>query len=1171
MDRKFVRFAVSLFAVGLAFLILTGPASAQVTTGSISGTVIDATGASIPDAKISVHSRATGFSAEAVTDKSGGFKLAQLPVGPVDVQISKAGFRSAKFNDVAVIVNADYAFGDITLEIGEATATIEVTAAPPLVESTTAQVTNSFTTDTVQAFPGVGENQGLDNMALQLPGVVATRDLNFSNTDGPGFSVNGLRGENNDQQVDGQNNNDNSIGGPSLFVENIDWVSEYQITTNNFSAEFGRNAGSVVNEVTKTGTNTWHGTVSDVENNSVLNTLSNTQKFFEGLKKVPHSNYNSPSTTIGGPLWKNHVFVFGGFDVQVSPSVTNYATGSLTPTPTGVGELAGCFPGSTSVAALQAFGPFAIGGGSPQVLPGSTTVVDYPGAVVPNDGGSGCNTELGGVERLLNTSVREYDWVYKTDVIISNSDRFFGRYIYQKSTFFNQQSGDAAAGYPINIPALAQLMLLDWSHTFSGRAVNEFRVSYGRENVEFGGNTIGNTVPVQGDLANALTQINFQTGGLGTFGVESGLPQGRIVNTYQLQDNFAFTIGRHQLKAGYNGTAQRSPNVFLPNFNGLYTFQDWGAFAANTPSFTSVALGNPNLGFKEYDHFLYFQDDWKFKDNLTLNLGLTWSYYGQPFNLYHDLTTKQQTGPTPFWDPGLPLSITTLPTLPSNKHLFAPNVGFAYTPHFWEGIFGHDKTVIRGGYRLSYDPVFYNIFILFPDFAPLSLAQTVFGGNTLPAVPTGPNVRASLASFLQLGVFDPRTSPQEAVNPNFGPDKVHSWSFGIQREITKAAAVEVRYVGNHGTNLFQSINENPFIADLAANYPALIPSGVTPCPSGNVPPAGPFSPATGRINCDKGIVWQVGNTGYSDYEALQTEFRTTNLFHQLTMLTAYTWSKTTDNASAAFQSTGAAGSSLAFAQNPLNFKNGEHGLSGLDFPHSWTVSFVEEVPWFRHQPGFVGHVFGGWGFSGTYAITSGQPYTPLQIFIDSISNLFTNGTAGGNDTGFNANIVGIDDFVRPYVGSNSAPASQLGIFAGDACLLFGVGCLESPTQLISFNDANASGTVTEVTNKQVRYIANTAIANQVFGTPFGNAARNASRDAKTNIGNFSVYKNIRFNDRAWLQWHMTMTNVFNHPNFSTVDAVVEDAGLSSEFTGFGDPKLHSGGIRTIYFGLKVIF
>lgn len=1167
MVRIFFRLSVYLCAVSLAYVFLCTPASAQVTTGSMSGTVVDPSGAAVPDAKISAHSRATGFNAEGTTDKNGGFKLAQLPVGPIDVQVSKTGFRTAKFDNVQVIVNTDYAFGEIALEVGSSTATIEVTAAPPLIESTTSQITNSWTDQAVTTFAGVGENEGLDSLALQLPGVVNTRDINFSNTNGPGFSVNGLRGENNDQQVDGQNNNDNSIGGPALFFENADWASEYQITTNNFSAEYGRNAGSVVNEISKSGTNTWHGTVSDVENNSVLNTLSNTQKFFEGLTKVPHSNYQSPSMTIGGPLWKDHVFVFGGFDVQDSPSVTNYATGSLTPTPSGVAELASCFPGSTAIQALQAIGPFAIGGGSPQVLPGSTTTLTQ----------GTCSFQAGGVERLLNTSFREYDWTYKTDVVISNNDRFFGRYIYQKSTNFNTNAfGNAAGGYPANIPALAQLMLLDWTHTFSSRAVNSFRIGYGRENVEFGGNTIGNTIPTQGDIGNALTQVSFVNTTLLGFGATSGSPQGRIVNTYQVQDNFAFTFGRHQMKAGYNGTAQRSPNVFLPNFNGAYTFQDFGGgpkdlngLGANSSSFTNITLGTPNFPFKEYDHFIYFQDDWKIKDNLTLNLGLTWSYYGQPFNLYHNLTTAQQTGPNPFWNPALPLSITTLPTLPSKKDLFGPNAGFAYTPHFWERIFGHDKTVIRGGYRLAYDPVYYNIYILFPEFAPLSLAQTVFGA-ALPANPTGPVVRASLAGSLMPGVSDPRSSPQEAVSPNFGPDKVHSWSLGIQRQLSKSAALEVRYVGNHGSNLFQSINENPFIGGLAANFPNLVPAGDTPCPSGNVPPVGAGSPATGRLNCNQGIVWQVGNTGYSDYQALQTEFRTTNLFNQLTLLTSYTWSRTTDNATSAFQSTGAGGASLAFSQNVLNFEGQEHGLSGLDFPQSWTASFVEDIPAFRHQHGFVGHVFGGWALSGTYALTSGQTFTPVQFFL----NTLTGGV--GNDSAFNANIVGIFDTSRPFYGSLSAPSNTVGIFAEDACNFTGVPSVctlaaTSPTQLISFNALNASGTVTNVTNKQVRYIANGGTADSVFGTPFGNVPRNAGRDFHTNIGNFTLYKNIKFSERAWLQWHMTMLNVFNHPNFSSVDPSIEHAGLLNEGTGFDTPYLTSGGIRTIYFGLKVIF
>ncbi len=1182
--------AISLIALSA---VLAFPAQAQVTTGSISGTVMDQSGAAVPGATIIATNRATHSTAVAESSDTGYFKLGFLAVGSYDVSIERASFRSVKISAAEVVVNADNNLGGIKLELGTATATVEVTAAPPLIEADTSQVTDTFTDQTVTGFAGVGEFQGLDFLALQVPGVNSTRDLSaYTNNNGPGFSVNGLRGENNDQQVDGQNNNDNSIGGPSLFLSNADWVTEYQIVTNNFGAEYGRNAGSVVNEITKSGTNTWHGTVSDVENNSDLNSLTNQEKYFSGLTKVPHSNFNSPSTTIGGPLWKDHVFVFGAFDTQISPSVTTYADGLLTPTPTGVAQLASCWPGSAAVTALQNIGPYAIGGGSPQVLPGTQQVVDYPNAVVPNDGGTGCNTELGGVERTLNTSFHEYDWMYKMDLVLGKNDRLFGRYIFQKSNSLNVQSGDAAEGYPINVPGLAQLMLIDWTHTFSARALNQFRASWGRENVQFGGNTLG-TVPESGNVGDALAQIKFETPGLGTFGVISGFPQGRIVNTYQLQDNFSFTTGKHQLKAGVNWTRQYSPNTFLPNYNGVYSFSNWGTLAANTPATTAITEGNPILNFLEYDTFLYAGDDWKIKDNLTLNLGLTWSFYGQPFNLIHNLSVKDQSGSSPFWDPSLPLADTTLPALPSIKHLFGPSAGFAYTPHFWEGIFGHEKTVIRGGYRLAFDPPFYNIYILFPYFAPLSFSQTIGNPNAgipgapLIADPTGTNVRASLASDLTPGVFDPRSFSQFSLPASFGPDHVQSWSLGIQRELTKGAALEFRYVGNHAGSLFQSINGNPLVSGIQGLYPSLIPSGVTACTTPNVapPPSGGPSPALGRANCNLGVEASLGNTGYSNYQAFQAELRTTDLWRQLTLRTSYTYSRTLDNVTTAFNTNVAGGSSLAFSQNPFNFQGEEYGRSGLDFPESWTLSFNEQIPAFRHQQGIIGHVLGGWAVAGTYGLTSGQSFTPIQEFLQSFSYL-VNGVNPPNDYVFASSIVGLYDFARPFWGNVSAPANSVGVYAGDECaeqVGFGAPatipvCTTTPTTLISLNALNATGTITPVTKSQVRYIGNGIVADSVFGTPFGNVPRSVGRDFWTNAGNFALYKNIKFTERDVLQFHMTMLNVFNHPNFNSIDANIEDAGFTNENVGFATPNLFNGGgsssatvTRTIFFGLKVVF
>ena len=212
-----------------------------------------------------------------------------------------------------VTAGVDTGLGTLKLEVGSASETVEVSASTPLVETTQAQITTTFESTYLNNIPGVQENQGLDNLAVLLPGVSASRDANFSNTNGMGFTVDGLRGRSNDQQIDGQNNNDNSVAGPQIFVGDTEFVSQYQITTNNFGAEYGRNAGSVVNINTKSGTNTWHGSVYGTESNSVLTTLTNQQKntvWGEGLTKPPRFNDEFTGATIGGAVGQEQGLLF---------------------------------------------------------------------------------------------------------------------------------------------------------------------------------------------------------------------------------------------------------------------------------------------------------------------------------------------------------------------------------------------------------------------------------------------------------------------------------------------------------------------------------------------------------------------------------------------------------------------------------------------------------------------------------------------------------------------------------------------------------------------------------------------------------------------------------------------------------------------------------------------
>ncbi|HZU32154.1 MAG TPA: TonB-dependent receptor [Candidatus Angelobacter sp.] len=1148
-----------LITVATCFILLCSvPSFGQVLKGSISGTVVDPQGAVVSGATVKATGTETGITLTTTSDSSGSFRFNLIQVGNYKIEVSAQNFETSVQNDILVAAGRDSSVGNIKLKLGEATSTVEVTAEAPLIESTQAQVTNTFEGTVLSSFAGIQENQGLDTLALFVPGVVSARDQGFSNTNGGGgFSVNGLRGRNNDQEIDGQNNNDNSVAGPALALTDSEFVSQYVIVTNNFGPEYGRNAGSVVNLITKSGGNAWHGSVYANENNSILNSLTSTQNN-NGLKEPPRSNDEFGGFTIGGPLVKNRAFFFGGFDQEIVGSSTLYSTGSLTPTPTGLATLASCFPSGASanaVAALSKFGPYGISAGNP--TPANLTTQDITD---PLTNAVLCpNVEVGTVSRILPTPIHVFNWVTKEDISFGGNDQLSARYLFSRGNFFNTQD-NGAAGYVVNVPALSQAILLSETHNFSSRMVNEARVGFDRLNVQFGGNSIG-TEPTTGGILSAVTNVAFQDPAALGFGVNPALPQGRVVNTWQAQDNWNYVLGKHSLKAGVNWTHQQSPNIFLPNINGAYTFANLSSFIVNNPSdctpnrdCPSVALaqGNPELGLKENDTFFYVGDDWKIGRNLTLNLGITYSFYGSPYNQLHDLGVSQQQGPNPLWDPTLPLSVTTPAAVPAYKKAIGPSFGFAYSPQWGGFLTGNGKTTIRGGYRLSYDPAFNNILLNNYGGAPSVLETALVGGPgassalALPAVPTGPNVRALVGPLLPVGQLDPRDLTEVTVGQNFRPDQVQSWSFGVERELSKNSAVEVRYVGNHASQLFQSIDANPFIGDLATQFPNLVPAGDTPCPAANA-----FSPsAVGRINCNEGIVLSRNNSGYSNYNALQTEFRANNLFHQLTVRAGYTFSKALDNSSEIFSTFGG-GNTFAASQNPLDNGHGEYSFSGLDIPHTFSLSVVEDLPLFKGQHGFAGHMLGGWSMSASYVWESGQPFTPETI-------VFSQLTEAGDffDSGFDANFNAGVPAARPFLGSLKAPVDSVGIFAGDACALFGAGCSLSSTQLLSLNALNApTPAVTAVSNNQVRYIANTGVAQSVFGTPFGNAPRNIGRDAPLNFLNASVTKMVKFNERASFEFRFTAQNALNHANFATVNPFIENAGTGIFGNAFALPQL----------------
>jgi outer membrane receptor protein involved in Fe transport len=721
-----VRSKFSVLAIALVLVFSTTLAFGQgIVTGTISGTVVDPDGAVVSGATVTAKDAATNRTFTTTSDAGGAFALRGLPVGLYAVTIDAPGFKKAQISGVQVFVGRETAMGARALTIGSEGEVVDVEGTAPLVEATSSQVSSSFESRKVTDIPVAGNN-GFDALALLVPGAASAGDAGFSNQNGADVAVNGQRGRSNNFQIDGQSNNDNSVAGPQYFIGNPDIIAEFQIITNNYSAEFGRNMGSVVNYVTKSGTNNFHGTAFWFHSNVATSSLANEEKnpnlgfclpgqdpIADGCTEPEKFDFrqNRFGGTLGGPVVTDKLWFFGSFlDDRFRGAGGVASSGALfTPTPAGIAQLQAAFPGNAAVAALANFGPYGVSTGSPFVQAGSTFT-----QVVTGPGGVTAPIEFGAVQRVAPARTDNREWVGRLDYQLSDKDRIFGRYLFQGANFASPTgvvtNANVAAGSWVDVPSRTHQVGLDWSRTWTSHFINQVRVSYSRADIAFEGGSYGLSC-TRANLTECPSRIAFQDTTL-TFGQQSTFPQGRLVNNTQYQDNASWVLGRHTIKFGGEYSRQRSPNIFLPNINGTYTFANFNAFLQSSPVSLSLTEGPEGIRFKEQDMALYLQDDWRVRDNLTLNLGLRWERFEQAINALNDLTVARESDPAQaFWDPTLPLELRTVPQVPEDNNNVGPNVGFAWTPRLWEGLFGRDKTVIRGGYRIAYDPAFYNIFL----------------------------------------------------------------------------------------------------------------------------------------------------------------------------------------------------------------------------------------------------------------------------------------------------------------------------------------------------------------------------------------------------------------------------------------------------------------------------
>jgi len=1281
--RRLASELVFLLAISTLVLVSSLTAFGQATTGTLRGTVTDPNGGVVAGATVTARNQNTSNTSPTTTNSEGGYVLSNLQPGAYTVTVeATSGFTKKVITDVNVPIGTTTDL-PIALSVGAPTEVVTVTSTgEEVITRDQAQISTTFETRKIEDLPSNGAGGGIDTLALLAPGIIASRNSGV-NTDGTGLSVNGNRGRSNNFQIDGSDNNDLSIGGPSLFVDNTSQVAEYQVITNNFSAQYGRNSGAVVNIVTKQGGNEFHGDLTWYHRDSYnLNSLTNLER-----RNIPATNptqaqlhpprdlYNQFGGTAGGPLWlpkfgeggksiwkgKDRAFFFVSYQGIREPQ-TFIARGSgLAFLPTEFGRLNSSFPGNTAIGVITTLGPFAathgnvrvrtdaaqvaaaggaipsrfffgalpagcttrivaVGGtppaacsavpyatfinpatGAPYLTGGSYDVINLGTAAAPN------LFQAGFAERDYSAPFTENEWSYRLTFRVTDKDNVDFRHLYQKQLFVN--NGGQSNGFSYDVPATSKNLGGTWTRQIGNAIVNEFKATTQDLSVEFGGAdpAFGRfAVPAPANIGDTIANITFggalvgvrnTSTALATIGHATNIPQGRLVKVYQFADTLSWSKGKHSLVMGaeYKHLTNKVP--FLPLYQGQFTFSTASAVTRlvnNAPSAVSLTAGEPVTTYKENDQYYFFQDDFKIRPNLTLNLGVRYEYTGQPINQLHDITVERESGSKRIFDSALPLSVRTIPFVPADKNNFAPRVGFAYTPHFWKKLFGEDATVIRGGFAIAYDPAFYNILLNLQNVAPYSAALALSSANALastttsplglPLNPTGTNNQAIAAAsgVLPLGQLDPRYLSQTQVSPGFHSPYSEQFSFGIQRQVNAANVFEVRYVGTAGVDLFQNVNGNFFIrplvqgvnltAALGANYtfPSfsnLLPAGTTfqTCTNLAATPFVDESTCNGRQFRTAGVTIR-DNGAHSTYHSMQTRYAGRFLKNNLSINASYTWSKTIDNASEIFAF---ADISSANSQNPFDRGRAERSLSNLHRPHAFSASFIYDVPIYKDQRGFVGHVLGGWQINGVQVSTSGNPFTPNQS-----SNL-----SYGLGTAY------LTSGDRPFISNPDAPANTVAIAATDAWALYA----DSPfvdgnsTVFYSVNTHNQGGGWVPVNLNQVRFVINSLGSAKIFRTPFGSMPRNYLTGPGINQLNMSVFKTTKISERLKVQFQASAFNVLNHPNpgygvnVATVgangylpNATLENAGskLGNAFNDRGDINMSR---RVVQFGLRIIY
>jgi hypothetical protein len=934
------RFRAVLF-LAVALWTLTGVTRlyAQATDGNLVGTVVDQSGAAVPNANVEITNTATNVTSKTVTNASGEYRFNNILVGNYDLKVTHTGFSTATLRNINVSLNQT-ATQNVTLQVGSVETTIEVTETPAIIDTTTAQVQSTFEQREAIDTPSSALPLGVLNLSLLGAGVANPGGIGLG--DGP--SVGGQRPRNNSFNVEGVTNDRRDVTGHNIDIPS-EAVSEFTMLQNQFSAEFGSGTGGQFNTVIRSGTNNFHGALFEYFQNRNLNAVDQSNAR-QGLTSNPRYDQNTFGASLGGPFIKNKLFFYGLW--QYNPTGQSAPPGNPIFAPTAAGysilsSIAGI--SQTNLGVLKKYLPPAPTGDQ-----GTISVLGraIPIGTVPINPPSYLNIET---------------YLASIDYNISNSDQLRGRFINELHDGFDPSALAPLPAFYISRPTTQKLLSLSEIHNFSPTLLNEFRFGYSRYNDLISAGDF--TFPGLDTFPN-LTIDDLNSTQLGPY---STSPQSVVLNSYQLIDNLNWTKGRHTFKFGWEGRKYITATNFIQRLRGDYEYSTLELYLLDG---SPDVIAERNVGAALYygnaiNNSLYANDQFRLRPNLTLNIGLRWDYQGIP------ASDKQQALNSLSSVPGV-LEFRA-PT--AQLSAFSPRFGIAYSP----GTSG--KTSIRAGFGWFYDKIFEN---LSTNSRPPQVSSTVdippgqpnflANGGIKPNVPGTPvcnsveSCRAATSSY----IYD-QNLPYSL-----------NWNVGVQHVFGNDYTLEVRYLGTKGVHLFTQsrINSIPKITPSLylptyLQMPSLATLAALPVTLGDINARS--NHYTSLYPGFTSFITAFPNRGNSEYHGLAVEF-TRRFARNLLFKGAYTWSHNIDDSTADLFST------LLSPRRPQDFQNmtPEKSDSFLDRRHRFTFNWVWDTPWFNHSDNkFARYALGGYIFSGTYTFESPQ-YATVQSPIDSNLN-----------------------------------------------------------------------------------------------------------------------------------------------------------------------------------------